>query len=146
MARRWRRYVVLVAGLLCWLPTAAQAQPAATGCSGQQVLSPGFELGALGQTQTVTEQVSIPAGCHGTLSFWLHIETEETTTTIAYDKLTLKAGTTTLATWSNLNHNTGYIQQNLMLPAGSFALTYTATEDATLLTSFFVNQVTLTLS
>jgi len=149
----WRRCAVLVAGLLCWLPTVATAQPVAaqpapvvTPCSGQKVLNPGFELGALGQTQTVALSINIPAGCHGTLSFGLHIETEETTTTIAYDTLTLKTGSVVLARWSNLNHNTGYVQKSFAMSAGTYTLTFTAKEDFTLLTSFFVNNVTLTLS
>jgi len=139
---------VLAAGLLCLLPAVAQAQPApaVTSCSGQKVLNPGFELGALGQTQTVAISVSVPAGCHGTLSFGLHIETEETTTTTAYDTLTLKAGSVLLASWSNLNHNTGYALKSVVLSAGTVTLTFTAKEDLTLLTSFFVSQVTLSLS
>ena len=44
--------------------------------------------------------MTIPAGCAATLTFYLHIDTAETTTTTAYDKLTVKAGTTTLATYS----------------------------------------------
>ena len=56
--------------------------------------------------------MTIPAGCTATLSFYLHIDTAETTTTIAYDTLTVKLGSTTLATYSNLNHNTGYAQKS----------------------------------
>jgi hypothetical protein len=142
---------VLVAGLLCWLATAqavspAQPAPVVTSCSGQKVVNPGFELGALGQTQTVTVSFLIPAGCHGILSFGLHIETEETTTTVAYDTLTLKAGSVVLASWSNLNHNTGYLEKSFSMSAGTYTLSFTAKEDLTLLTSFYVNNVTLTLS
>jgi len=42
------------------------------------------------------------------VSFYLHIDSAETTTTVQYDKLTVKAGSTTLATYSNLNKATGY--------------------------------------
>ena len=63
--------------------------------------------------------MTIPAGCAATLTFYLHIDTAETTTTTAYDKLTVKAGSTTLATYSNLNKNTGYAQKSFNL--SSFA-------------------------
>ena len=43
-------------------------------------------------TDTLSQSVTIPAGCAATLTFWLHIDTAETTTTTAYDKLTVKAG------------------------------------------------------
>lgn len=76
----------------------------------------------------------------------MHIDTEETTTTTGYDTLTLEAGTTTLASWSNLNHNTGYVFKSFALPIGTYPVAFIAKEDSTLLTSFFVNQVTLTLS
>src|SRR5262249_58233214 len=64
-------------------------------------------------TDTLSQSVTIPAGCGATLSFWLHIDTSESTTTTAYDKLTVKAGGTTLATYSNLNHASGYTQTSL---------------------------------
>jgi serine protease len=59
-------------------------------------------------TDTVTQSVTIPSGCSATLSFYLHIDTSETTTSTAYDKLTVKLGGTTLATYSNLNKASGY--------------------------------------
>jgi hypothetical protein len=36
-------------------------------------------------TDTLTQSVRIPAGCHATLSFYLHIDSAETTTSTAYD-------------------------------------------------------------
>ena len=60
-------------------------------------------------TDTLSQSVTIPSGCKATLSFYVHIDTAETTTTTAYDKLTVKAGSTTLATYSNLNAATGYV-------------------------------------
>src|SRR5205085_6133211 len=62
-------------------------------------------------TDTLSQSVAIPAGCHATLSFWVHIDSAETTSSTAYDKLTVAAGTTTLATLSNLNKATGYVQK-----------------------------------
>ncbi|HEX8092928.1 hydrolase [Jatrophihabitans sp.] len=97
----------------------------------------------LGQT------LSIPAGCAATLAFYLHIDTAETTTTTAYDKLTLQFGTTVVMTLSNLNKNTGYVLRtvNLSGMAGqTLAFRFTGTEDASRQTSFVLDDVTLTAS
>ena len=94
-------------------------------------------------TDTLSQTVTLPSGCSSyTFSFWLHIDTAETTTTVQYDKLTVKAGSTTLATYSNLNHAAGYAQKSFSLAsfAGqSVTLTFTGTEDSSLQTSFVVD-------
>ncbi|GGS09006.1 hypothetical protein GCM10010169_62310 [Micromonospora fulviviridis] len=98
-------------------------------------------------TDTLSQSVSVPAGCSSyTLSFWLHIDTAETTTGTAYDKLTVQVGTTTLATYSNLNAASGYVQRsfNLAAYAGqTVTLKWTGVEDASLQTSFVIDDVTL---
>ncbi|MFF4892492.1 M28 family peptidase [Micromonospora chersina] len=98
-------------------------------------------------TDTLSQSVSIPAGCSSyTLSFWLHIDTAETTTGTAYDKLTVQVGSTTLATYSNLNAASGYAQRsfNLAAYAGqTVTLKWTGVEDASLQTSFVIDDVTL---
>ncbi|MFE9957927.1 M28 family peptidase [Micromonospora sp. NPDC005299] len=98
-------------------------------------------------TDTLSQSVSIPAGCASyTLSFWLHVDTAETTTSTAYDRLTVQVGTTTLATYSNLNAASGYAQRsfNLAAYAGqTVTLKWTGTEDSSLQTSFVVDDVTL---
>ena len=61
-------------------------------------------------TDTATQSVTIPAGkSTATLPFYLHIDTAETTTTTQYDKFTVKLGSTTVATFSNLNKAAGYV-------------------------------------
>ncbi|MGH6656516.1 MAG: hypothetical protein ACRDVE_15080, partial [Actinocrinis sp.] len=90
-------------------------------------------------TDTLSQIVSLPSGCASySLGFWLHIDTAETTTSTVYDKLTVQvlnsSGTVlaTLATYSNLNHNTGYTQHsfNLAAYAGqSVTLKFTGAED-----------------
>ncbi|MEO9236812.1 MAG: M4 family metallopeptidase, partial [Jatrophihabitantaceae bacterium] len=100
-------------------------------------------------TDNLSQTVTIPPGCHATLSFWLHIDTAETTTTTPYDTLTTKANTTTLATYSNLNKNTGYAQKSFDLSsfAGStVTISFTAVEDSSLQTSFVIDDVAVTLS
>jgi hypothetical protein len=101
-------------------------------------------------TDTLSQTVTIPAGCTATtFSFWLHIDTAETTTTTQFDKLTITANGTTLATFSNLSHASGYTQHSYSL--GSFAgqavtLKFTGTEDASLQTSFVVDDTAVVTS
>ncbi|MFI5891322.1 hydrolase [Actinoplanes sp. NPDC051513] len=97
-------------------------------------------------TDTLSQTVTIPAGCAGaTLSFWLHVDTDETTTTTAYDKLTVTARGTTLATYSNLNASSGYVQKSLSISgSGSTTLTFTGVEGTQIQTSFVLDDVTLT--
>ncbi len=100
-------------------------------------------------TDTLTQSVTIPAGCTATLSFDLHIDTAETTRTTAFDKLTVKAGTTTLATFSNLNAAAGYVLKtfNVSALAGqTVTVSFSGTEDTSLQTSFVVDDTSLTLS
>jgi subtilase family serine protease len=103
-------------------------------------------------TDTASQTVTIPAGCHATLVFWLHIDTAETTTTTQFDKLTVTSTTggvtTTLFTASNLNHITGYAQHSVTLPAttGSTVIKFSGTEDSSLQTSFVLDDTALNLS
>ena len=99
-------------------------------------------------TDTLTQPVTIPAGCTATFSFWIHIDTAETGTT-AYDKLTVKAGSTTLATYSNVNAATGYVQKsfNISSLAGtSPTISFSGVEDSSLQTSFVIDDTAVTLS
>ncbi|MDH6137495.1 hypothetical protein P3T37_006928 [Kitasatospora sp. MAA4] len=99
-------------------------------------------------TDTLSQTVTIPAGCSATLNFYLHIDTAETGTT-AYDTLKVQIGSTTLATYSNLNKNTGYslYSFNLSSYAGqTVTLKFTGTEDASLQTSFVIDDTALNAS
>ena len=100
-------------------------------------------------TDTLSQSVSIPAGCGATLSFYLHIDTAETTTTTQYDTLTVKIGSTTLATYSNLNKASGYTLRSFNV--SSFAgqtvtVSFSGTEDSSLQTSFVIDDTALNLS
>ncbi len=94
-------------------------------------------------TDTLTQTVTVPAGCAAsTLSFWLHIDSAETTTTVQYDKLVVTAGSTTLATFSNLNKAAGYQLRSYSLAAfagQTVTVKLTGTEDSSLQTSFVVD-------
>ena len=97
-------------------------------------------------TDTLSQSVTIPSGCVATFSFYLHIDTAETTTTTAYDKLTVKAGSTILATYSNLNKNTGYALKTFTAPAGTTSISFSATEDSSLQTSFVIDDTSFNAS
>ncbi|MFF4560114.1 M1 family aminopeptidase [Streptomyces sp. NPDC001435] len=101
-------------------------------------------------TDTLSQSVTIPSGCStATLTFWLHIDTAETTSSTAYDKLTAKIGSTTLATYSNLNKNTGYVQKSFDVSAfagQTVNLAFTGTEDSSLQTSFVLDDIALDTS
>src|SRR6266508_1757458 len=104
-------------------------------------------------TDTLSQSVSLPSGCSSyTLSFWLHIDTAETTTSIAYDTLRVQiidgGVTTTLATYSNLNKNVSYLQKSFNLAgfAGhTITLRFTGSEDFSLQTSFVIDDTALTV-
>ncbi|MBV1776418.1 PKD domain-containing protein [Burkholderiaceae bacterium DAT-1] len=101
-------------------------------------------------TDTLSQTVSIPAGkTSATLTFWLYIATSETTTSSAYDKLTLTGvsggTTTTLGTYSNLNKG-AYKQYSINLNSyigKTVTLTFTGKEDTTLATSFVLDDLAL---
>jgi len=104
-------------------------------------------------TDTLYQQVTIAStSTTATLTFWLHIDTAETTTTTAYDTLNVQirnaSGTVlaTLATYSNLNATSGYIQKTFDLSAykGQTVQVYLiGVEDGTLQTSFVVDDFAL---
>ncbi|MGY0235419.1 M4 family metallopeptidase [Longispora urticae] len=102
-----------------------------------------------GHTDTVSQSVTIPAGCRATLSFYLHIDTAETTTSAANDKLTVTAGSTTLATYSNLNKAAGYTLRSFdvsALAGQTVTITFNGVENGSLQTSFVVDDTALTVS
>ncbi|MER5527064.1 putative Ig domain-containing protein [Streptomyces sp. NPDC002677] len=100
-------------------------------------------------TDTLSQSVTVPSGCKATFTFYLHVDTAETTTSTQYDKLTVTAGSTTLATYSNLNAATGYTQKSFDLSsyAGStVTLKFSGVEDSSLQTSFVVDDTAVTTS
>ncbi|MGW5062999.1 M1 family aminopeptidase [Streptomyces sp. NPDC004096] len=102
------------------------------------------------RTDSLSQSVAIPAGCGSAhLTFWLHIDTAETTSSVAYDKLTAKIGSTTLATYSNLDRNTGYVQKSFDVSAfagQTVSVAFTGSEDSSLQTSFVLDDVALDTS
>ena len=107
-------------------------------------------------TDTLSQAVTLPSGCSSDqLSFWLHVDTAETTTSTAYDTLTVQvldsSGTVlgTLATFSNLSHLTGYAEHSYDLTgyAGqSITVRFTGSEDYTKQTSFVIDDAAVSTS
>ncbi|MEV0570011.1 M4 family peptidase, partial [Dactylosporangium sp. NPDC050588] len=100
-------------------------------------------------TESISQAVTIPAGCSATLTFYTHIDSAETTTTTAYDKLTVTAGSTTLGTLSNLNKASGYVLRTYSLNAfagQTVTIKFNGTEDSSLQTSFVIDDTAVTVS
>ncbi|MFF8944382.1 hypothetical protein ACF1A5_19345 [Streptomyces sp. NPDC014864] len=100
-------------------------------------------------TDTIGQTVTIPAGCtKATLRYWLHIDTGESGAT-AYDTFQVKVNGTAKQTYSNVGAAAGYTERTLDLSqflGRQITLTFTATEDSSLRTSFVVDDPTLTTS
>ncbi|GHJ50975.1 hypothetical protein Nm8I071_02820 [Nonomuraea sp. TT08I-71] len=107
-------------------------------------------------TDTLAQSVSLPAGCTSyTFTFWLHIDSAESTSSVQYDKLTVQVLSSsgsvlaTLATYSNLNKASGYSQKSFSLAsyAGqTVTLKFTGTEDSSLQTSFVIDDTGVNVS
>ncbi len=108
-------------------------------------------------TDYVYQNVTLPSGCSTyTLSFWMHIDTDETTTTTAYDTFRVQVlksdGSSvlaTLATYSNLNANTGYVQKSFSLASWAgqtIRVRWYGQEDSSLQTSFVIDDTAVNVS
>ncbi|MEO7970125.1 MAG: hypothetical protein ABI698_02415 [bacterium] len=104
-------------------------------------------------TDTLAQTVTIPANATtATLSYWLYVYTAETTSSIAYDTLTIQlrnssgAVLTTLANYSNLSPKFPYAQASFDLSSykGQTIQVYlVGTEDQGLQTSFLIDDFSL---
>ncbi len=102
---------------------------------------------------TLSQQVAIPAGkASATLSFYLHIDTAETTTTQVKDHLIVRvtdAADNVLAvlpTYSNLDHASGYVFHTFdMTPylGKTIKVKFTGNENGSLQTSFVLDDIGL---
>jgi Zn-dependent metalloprotease len=113
-------------------------------------------LGGYGATatETLTQSVSVPAtATTASLSFWIRIDSAETTSSTVYDTVKVQVvdgGTTsTLATYSNLNRNSTYVQKTFDLSAykgKTVTVKFLMSEDSSLQTSFVVDDTAVTVS
>ncbi len=104
-------------------------------------------------TDSVYQQVSVPASAtSASLTFWLKVVSDETTTSVVYDTLKVQVRSSsgavlaTLATYSNLNKSTSYAQKTFDLSAykgQSVRIYFEGIEDASVATTFLVDDVAL---
>ncbi|WP_042365383.1 glycosyl hydrolase family 8 [Streptacidiphilus neutrinimicus] len=98
------------------ITTATSAEPAHGG-----TYIAWFNGNATKDTDTIAQSVTIPSGCAATLSYWLHVDSTENTTTAKPDTFTVQvlnpSGTVlgTLGSYSNLNAASGYTQKTAAL-------------------------------
>ncbi|MER6395040.1 M4 family metallopeptidase [Kitasatospora sp. NPDC059973] len=99
-------------------------------------------------SDNLSQTVTIPAGCKASLSFYLHIDTAETGSTV-YDKLAVTVNGTALKTYSNVDAAAGYQLRTFDLSsyAGqTVTLKFAGTEDASLQTSFVIDDTSIATS
>ncbi|WBQ06896.1 M28 family metallopeptidase [Kribbella sp. CA-293567] len=105
-------------------------------------------------TENLGQSVAVPAAATAAaLSLWIRIDSAETTTSTVYDTVKVQVidgtTTTTLATYSNLNKSTSYVQKTLnLLPYKGKTVTirFLGQEDSSLQTSFVIDDVAATTS
>ncbi|HWF88377.1 MAG TPA: S8 family peptidase [Pyrinomonadaceae bacterium] len=105
-------------------------------------------------TDSLFQQITIPSTATTvTLSFWLKINTAETTTTTAFDTLQVQIRNSsntvlaTLGTFSNLNKTTGYVLRTFDVTAfkgQTVRIYFLGNEDSSLQTSFVIDDTSCT--
>jgi hypothetical protein len=106
-------------------------------------------------TDTLYQQIAIPSTASSvSLSFWLRVDSSETTTTTVYDTLKVQVRSSTgavlatLATYSNLDKGTTFLQKTSDLTAykgQTVRIYFEGIEDSTVQTSFIVDDVSVTV-
>jgi hypothetical protein len=139
-------------GTTPWMQTSGvinntSSEPARTG--GYKAWLEGY---GSAHTDYVRQQITIPAtATKVTLDFFMHIDTAETTTSAAYDTLSAQVITSagkyvTLATWSNLNAASGYVEHSVDLSAyigQTIQINFYGVEDSSSQTSFVIDDVSV---
>jgi uncharacterized protein (TIGR03437 family) len=107
-------------------------------------------------TDSCYQTVTIPSSAvSATLTFWVRIDTSETTTTTAFDTLSVQIRNTsntvlsTLATYSNLNANSTYVQKSFDLTSfrgQTIRVYFLGSEDSSLQTSFVIDDTALNVN
>ncbi|WP_433161444.1 M28 family metallopeptidase [Kribbella sp. CA-247076] len=105
-------------------------------------------------TENIGQSVTIPSSATAaTLSLWIRIDTAETTNSTVYDTVRVQvvdgSTTTTLATYSNLNRSTSYVQKTLDLTqykGKTVTVRFVGQEDSSLQTSFVIDDTAVIAS
>ncbi len=98
-------------------------------------------------TDTLSQSVTLPSGCSGTLEVWLHIDSDDTSGTNG--SFTIQVAGTTIATFTNLNANSGYTEHSYTVPSSdsgsAIKVLFTGVENNDVNTDYVVGQVELNL-
>ncbi|WP_133500732.1 Ig-like domain-containing protein [Cognatilysobacter terrigena] len=104
-------------------------------------------------TEYTYQTVTIPSTATTvTLTFWLRVDSNETTTTTAYDTMKVQLRNSsntvlsTLATYSNLNKGTSYVQKTFDVSSyrgQTVRVYFEGVEDSSVITSFLLDDVSL---
>ncbi len=107
-------------------------------------------------TDSCYQTITIPSNATtATLSFWVRIDSSETTTTTAYDTLRIQIRNTanavlaTLATYSNLDENPNYVLKTFDISAfrgQTIRIYFLGQEDVTLQTSFVIDDTAVNVN
>jgi subtilisin family serine protease len=141
-------------GAVNWTATAGVI----TNSTGQTPRSGSFYawLDGYGTTHTdsLFQQIAVPSSATTvTLSFWLKINTAETTTVTPFDTLQVQIRNSsntvlsTLATYSNLNKSTGYVLKTFDISSfrgQTIRIYFLGQEDSSLQTSFVIDDTSCT--
>jgi hypothetical protein len=96
-------------------------------------------------TDTLSQSVTVPSGCTSTLEVWLHIDSDQTSGTNG--SFTISVAGSTIATFTNLNANSGYTEHSYTVPSSdsgkSIKLLFTGVENNDTNTDYVVGQVEL---
>ena len=121
-----------------------------TNSTGRPAHSGSWKLWLGGNGTTASENESqtfaVPSTATSpTLTYWIRIDTAETTTTTQYDKATVQINGVTKQSYSNLSTpKASYVQKSIDLTAykgTDVTLKFAATEDSSLQTSFVIDDV-----
>lgn len=104
-------------------------------------------------TDTLSQSVTIPStAASATLSFWMRIDSSETTSYYAYDTLKVQViaggSTSTLATYSNLDENPTYTQKSFDLSSfrgQTVTVRFVGSEDYSAQTSFVIDDTAVSV-
>jgi hypothetical protein len=108
-------------------------------------------------TDTLLQKVGFSAACrYATVSFWLKINTKETSSTAKHDTMVVTLGAAPIGTWSNTQHSRYakylHVTVRVNLPLDTYnaytggTLRFVGKENSSKQTSFIIDDVSVTLS
>ncbi|WP_125568847.1 Ig domain-containing protein [Nocardioides baekrokdamisoli] len=99
-------------------------------------------------TDTLSQKVTIPAGCKATLSYWAYIYTDQTSAS-AIDTMSVTVNGTKVQTLSNANASNDYVQHTIDLSAyagQTVTVQWTGVQVGSTSTSFLIDDTALNVA